>query len=205
MRPGIEPATSWFLVGFVSDAPRRELLELRIDCGQRSPSNPCGSGFGEPSRLVSIHIWGGWLTAHPNSVGTEEFCTRELAGLSPRPRHFHRIRCIYLANGRISLSSETPTPAIQLYQRKGSWGPLIRAHMGDKLWANQAWHWKWDGSNFVGLSPSLVGSDSVSRNLESELRWRTDLRLPRGQGRQWDGWGIRGSQMQTLAFGMGQQ
>jgi len=28
VRPGNEPATSWFLVGFVSSAPRRELLKL---------------------------------------------------------------------------------------------------------------------------------------------------------------------------------
>ena len=28
LRPGIEPATSWFLVGFVSAVPRREVLQL---------------------------------------------------------------------------------------------------------------------------------------------------------------------------------
>ena len=30
VRPGIKPATSWFLVGFVSAAPRQELLSICI-------------------------------------------------------------------------------------------------------------------------------------------------------------------------------
>ena len=30
VRPGIEPATSWFLVGFVSTVPRWELLFLLV-------------------------------------------------------------------------------------------------------------------------------------------------------------------------------
>ena len=31
MRPGIEPTTSWFLVGFISAAPQRELPFIIVD------------------------------------------------------------------------------------------------------------------------------------------------------------------------------
>ena len=35
--------------------------------------------------------------------------------------------------------------------------------------------------------------------------WRVDLWLPGGKGREWDGWGAWGYQMQTLAFGMNRE
>ena len=35
--------------------------------------------------------------------------------------------------------------------------------------------------------------------------WKIDLWLPRWRGREWDGLGSWGQQMQTIAFGMDQQ
>ena len=65
VRPGIEPSTSWFLVGFVSAAPRRELLNsliyqilcflfAHIFVSFKTEGLPCGSQHND---LVLLLQW----------------------------------------------------------------------------------------------------------------------------------------------------
>ena len=58
MRPGIEPATSWFLVGLVSAAPGQELQETDF-LTTRKPAGP-RSGALPSTTDSSGQLWAGW-------------------------------------------------------------------------------------------------------------------------------------------------
>ena len=87
-RPGIEPATSWFLVGFVSAAPQRELLKLFITLCLLSTLtfNFSASGFPlDPFPLVFLQLM--FCPGPSHSFSPLSLSHRVLIGKPPRS-HF---------------------------------------------------------------------------------------------------------------------
>ena len=74
-RPGIEPASSWILVGFVSDEPQRELLAHVLKCSVCAgilpplplPLCQCFSGKFIPGPL-------GWISSWVSATAQKLFC-----------------------------------------------------------------------------------------------------------------------------------
>ena len=54
MRPGIEPATSWFLVGFISIAPQPELCSFSFMPGEDGDLGSRGQGWAGHGNCMSL-------------------------------------------------------------------------------------------------------------------------------------------------------
>ena len=56
---------------------------------------------------------------------------------------------------------------------------------------------------FMYIQNRIYGTNElIYRKETNSWTWRTHLCLPRGREREWDGLGVWGQQMQTIAFGV---